>query len=89
MPTYEELLAATINKVQLGNPTLPYAPPNNVEFALMQLKGLSEDLRLRELSAQAPRRDSEQVAAQTGLSPDVVQRRVGASEANLVASGAL
>ena len=88
-PTYEELAATTLNKVQLGTPTLPYVPPNNAEFALMQLKGLSEDIRLRELSVQALRRDSEQVAAQTGLPPEVIQRLVGASEANVAASGAL
>ena len=85
-PTYEELAATTLNKVQLGTPTLPYVPPNNAEFALMQLKGLSEDIRLRELSVQALRRDSEQVAAQTGLPPEVIQRLVGASEASVAVS---
>ena len=85
-PTYEELAATTLNKVQLGTPTLPYVPPNNAEFALMQLKGLTEDLRLRELSVQALRRDSEQVAAQTGLPPEVIQRLVGASEASVAVS---
>ena len=80
-------MAATIlNKVQLGTPTLPYVPPNNAEFALMQLKGLSDDIRMRELSVQALRRDSEQVAAQTGLPPEVIQRLVGASEASVAVS---
>ena len=85
-PTYEELAATTLNKVQLGTPTLPYVPPNNAEFALMQLKGLSEDIRLRELSVQALRRDSEQVAAQTGLPPAVIQQLVGNSEASVAVS---
>ena len=45
-PTYEELAATTLNEVQLGTPTQPYVPPNNAEFALMQPKGLPEDIRL-------------------------------------------
>ena len=88
-PTFEELAAVTLNKAQIGTPTLPFVPPNDVEYVRMQLKGLSEDIRLRELSTRALNNDAHQIANTTGMPVDAVQRLIGASEANVAASGAL
>ena len=88
-PTCEELALVTLNKAQIGQPTLPYVPPNNVEHVLMQLQGLSEDIKLRELSARNINIDANQIATATGMPADAVQRLIGASEANVAASGAL
>ena len=85
-PTFEELAAVTLNKAQVGTPTLPFVSPNNVEHVRMQLKGLSEDIRLRELSAQALNNDAQQIANTTGMPADAVRRLIGASEANVAVS---
>ena len=87
-PTFEELALVTLNKAQL-QPSLPYVPPNKVEHVLMQLQGLSEDIKLREITARNLNNDANQIASAIGMPADAVQRLIGASEANVAASGAL